>query len=53
MKKIIIEIAAAFGVVIFLLFSGVMIKSNVLAVNVYRVTGTQLEDTVICSGKIE
>lgn len=53
MKKIIIEISAAFGVVIFLLFSGVMIKSNVLAVNVYRVTDTQLEDTVICSGKIE
>lgn len=53
MKKIIIEIAATFGVVTFLLFSGVMIKNNVLAVNVYRVTGTQLEDTVICSGKIE
>jgi len=53
MKKIIIELVITLGVIAGVLFSGGMLKNSVLAVDVYRVEATRVEDTVICSGKIE
>lgn len=52
MKKIIIELVATLGIVVSFFFFGGIIKNSVYAVDVYRVTSTRVEDTVICSGKI-
>ncbi|MEE1282510.1 MAG: efflux RND transporter periplasmic adaptor subunit [Acutalibacteraceae bacterium] len=53
MKKIVLEIVITFIVVFGVLLSGSLVKSNVQAVDVYKVTSSTVEDTVICSGKIE
>lgn len=53
MKKIVLEIALTFVVVFGVFLSGSLVKNTVQAVDVYKVTSGVVEDTVICSGKIE
>lgn len=53
MKKIVLEIVLTFIVVFGVFFSGSLIKNSVQAVDVFKVTPSTVEDTVICSGKIE
>lgn len=53
MKKIVLEIVLTFIVVFGVFFSGNLIKNSVQAVDVYKVSSSTVEDTVICSGKIE
>lgn len=53
MKKIILELVLTFGIIVAVLFSGTLVKSSVYAVDVYKVTASKVEDTVVCSGKIQ
>ncbi len=53
MKKIVLEIAVTFVIVFGVFFSGGLVKNSVQAVDVYKVTTGRVEDTIICSGKIE
>ena len=53
MKKIVLEIAVTFVIVFGVFFSGGLVKNSVQAVDVYKVTTGKVEDTIICSGKIE
>ena len=53
MKKIILELVITAGLVITVLFSGMVVKNSVYAVDVYKVTPTKVEDTVVCSGKVQ
>ena len=53
MKKIVLEIVATFIIVFGIFLGGSLIKNSVQAVDVYKVTHNKVEDTVICSGKIE
>ena len=53
MKKIILELVLTFGIIVAVLFSGTIVKNSVYAVDVYKVTASTVEDTVICSGKIQ
>ena len=53
MKKIVLEIVTTFIIVFGIFLGGSLIKNSVQAVDVYKVTYGKVEDTVICSGKIE
>lgn len=53
MKKIILELVITAGVVITLIVCGAAVKNSVYAVDVYRVTSSRVEDTVVCYGKIQ
>ena len=53
MKKIILELVITAGVVIMLMVCGAAVKNNVYAADVYRVTASRVEDTVVCYGKIQ
>lgn len=53
MKKIILELVITASLVITVLFSGMVVKNSVYAVDVYKVTPTKVEDTVVCSGKVQ
>lgn len=53
MKKIILEIAVTLVVVFGVFLGGSLVKNSVQAVDVYKVTTGMVEDTIICSGKIE
>lgn len=53
MKKIILELVITVGLVIAVLFSGMVVKNSVYAVDVYKVTPMKVEDTVVCSGKVQ
>ena len=53
MKKIILELVITASLVITVLFSGMVVKNSVYAVDVYKITPTKVEDTVVCSGKVQ
>ena len=53
MKKIILELVITAGVVITLIICGAAVKNSVYAADVYRVTASRVEDTVVCYGKIQ
>lgn len=53
MKKIILELVITASLVITVLFSGMVVKNSVYAVDVYKVIPMKVEDTVVCSGKVQ